>query len=381
MTRVYMSSTYEDLERHREAVFRALRRLPVDLIAMEEYVAMDKRPLKKCVSDVLNCQIYLGIFAWRYGYIPPKSNPEKRSITELEFRAAEGSERLVFLARYDHPWQPTYIDAVAGEPSSATKLKALREELEQELMCDFFGTPDNLAALATGAVSMAISSAKPATFALPTELTDVAVIKEFGSTLTPEIVAKVTEAIEDAAGARVVEIDLGTGKTWWSTRLFLLAALAEDFTDIESLMFVHGSGRLVGMASPTHVRRALELENPGLRESYRRSLPADAAASGEKIAAVVDIAQQFRQHWADTEVDVKLWMSAQRLRSLLGERLITAHVGLDQKRQANTASLVAQVIDQRPSLVPVTVKGIPRQVMDRVALATNIASSGLESVL
>ena len=129
MTRVYMSSTYEDLERHREAVFRALRRLPVDLIAMEEYVAMDKRPLKKCVSDVLNCQIYLGIFAWRYGYIPPKSNPEKRSITELEFRAAEGAERLVFLARYDHPWQPTYIPRQKRDKRRCRSLPHPRERM------------------------------------------------------------------------------------------------------------------------------------------------------------------------------------------------------------------------------------------------------------
>ena len=47
----YMSSTFEDLYAHREAVYGALRRLPIDLIAMKDYAAMDKRPLQKYLEE------------------------------------------------------------------------------------------------------------------------------------------------------------------------------------------------------------------------------------------------------------------------------------------------------------------------------------------
>ena len=45
MARIYISSTYEDLKDYREAAYRALRRLRHDVVAMEDYVAADERPL------------------------------------------------------------------------------------------------------------------------------------------------------------------------------------------------------------------------------------------------------------------------------------------------------------------------------------------------
>ena len=37
---------------------------------MEDYVAKDQRPLQMCLDDVASSDVYVGIFAWRYGYIP-----------------------------------------------------------------------------------------------------------------------------------------------------------------------------------------------------------------------------------------------------------------------------------------------------------------------
>jgi hypothetical protein len=48
MTTIYLSSTYADLKKHRTAVFNALRRSGYRVIAMEEYVARDDRPLEAC---------------------------------------------------------------------------------------------------------------------------------------------------------------------------------------------------------------------------------------------------------------------------------------------------------------------------------------------
>ncbi|MCP3868422.1 MAG: DUF4062 domain-containing protein [Gammaproteobacteria bacterium] len=86
MTTIYLSSTFEDLKEQRSAVFEALRKSGYQVIAMEDYVARDDRPLKACLDDVGRADIYVGMFAFRYGYIPPEEhgNPCGRSITELE---------------------------------------------------------------------------------------------------------------------------------------------------------------------------------------------------------------------------------------------------------------------------------------------------------
>ncbi len=91
MTTIYLSSSYEDLKDYRRVVFEALRRSGYNVIAMEEYVARDDRPVYACLQDVDHADIYVGLFAFRYGYIPPAAhgNPNGLSITELEFRRAD----------------------------------------------------------------------------------------------------------------------------------------------------------------------------------------------------------------------------------------------------------------------------------------------------
>jgi hypothetical protein len=104
--KIYISSTFSDLEPYREAVYKALRKLRHDVVAMEDYVATDKRPLDKCLADVESCDVYVGIFAWRYGYVPKKDNPQKQSITEREFRRAVEKDKqcLIFLMADEAPW-------------------------------------------------------------------------------------------------------------------------------------------------------------------------------------------------------------------------------------------------------------------------------------
>ena len=87
---VYISSTFEDLKEYRAAVFEALDKAGFRVGRMEGYAASDERPLDVCLQDVESRDIYVGIFAWRYGYIPPKEhgNVAGLSITECEYRHA-----------------------------------------------------------------------------------------------------------------------------------------------------------------------------------------------------------------------------------------------------------------------------------------------------
>jgi Domain of unknown function (DUF4062) len=71
--RVYISATVQDVAEYRLAVARTLRRMGHVVEGMEEYVAEARRPIERCLVDVAACDAYLGIIAWRYGYVPKQA--------------------------------------------------------------------------------------------------------------------------------------------------------------------------------------------------------------------------------------------------------------------------------------------------------------------
>jgi hypothetical protein len=156
LAKIYLSSTYSDLIEHRKAVYDELRRLRHDVIAMEDYVATDQRPLDKCLADVTSCDLYIGLFAWRYGYIPVVDNPAGRSITELEYRKAcsTGKSCLIFLLKEDAAWPPRLADMMTKENSQGERIIALRQELVTNNTFSFFGTVEELASLVSVAVTL-----------------------------------------------------------------------------------------------------------------------------------------------------------------------------------------------------------------------------------
>ena len=72
----------------RDRVAGVLRTLGHRAIGMEDYPASDQRPLDKCLADIGQCDAYVGIFANRYGYVPP--GQAGKSITQLDSRRPHG---------------------------------------------------------------------------------------------------------------------------------------------------------------------------------------------------------------------------------------------------------------------------------------------------
>jgi hypothetical protein len=72
-------------------------------------------------------------------------------------------------------------------------------------------------------------------------------------------------------GFELLEINLRTAPYWWSTRLYILAALAEEYTNIERLVFVEqdAARAFVGIAAPADARRALAKRFPDYEVVYR----------------------------------------------------------------------------------------------------------------
>lgn len=154
MAKIYLSSTFSDLKDHRAAVYHILRMLRHDVISMEDYVAGDQRPLDKCLEDVRNCDIYVGLIAWRYGFIPDRDNPEQKSITEQEYRQAVTSDipQLIFLAEDGAPWPEEIKDSETGDGDNGQYIAAFRSELGNDKIVSYFKTPEQLAGLVSVAV-------------------------------------------------------------------------------------------------------------------------------------------------------------------------------------------------------------------------------------
>jgi Domain of unknown function (DUF4062) len=159
---VYLSSTFQDLEPFRAKVGRSLRMGNKHVIGMEDYAAADERPLDRCRADVEATDVYVGIFAYRYGFIPATDNPESKSITELEYRHARGKKPcLIFLHDEDGPWLRKFSDDVTGEGERGARIDALRKELGENHSVGFFKSEDHLAALVTAAI-LNLETTKPA---------------------------------------------------------------------------------------------------------------------------------------------------------------------------------------------------------------------------
>ena len=156
MTTIYLSSTYEDLKEHRRVVFDALRKSGYQVNAMEDYVATDKRPVDKCLKDVTEADIYVGIFAFRYGYVPPAdhNNPKSLSITELEFRHAERLQKpcLTFVVNDRDAMDTDFMDALTAE-DKGDRINMFRQYLLTEKLASSFSSPHELAALVLAAVT------------------------------------------------------------------------------------------------------------------------------------------------------------------------------------------------------------------------------------
>ena len=55
------------------AAIRILRQIGHAVLAMEDLVAASAAPLVKVLEMIDRSEAYVGIFAWRYGYVPGKA--------------------------------------------------------------------------------------------------------------------------------------------------------------------------------------------------------------------------------------------------------------------------------------------------------------------
>jgi tetratricopeptide (TPR) repeat protein len=134
-----ISSTAIDLPEHRRHASDACLRMTMLPLAMEQWPASPMEALSLSREYVDQADYYLGIFGFRYGFIP---EGQDKSITELEYeRAIERRiPRFIFIAQDDHR-----ASLPEEEPGvRAEKLRSLKERLKKDQVVRFFRSVEQL---------------------------------------------------------------------------------------------------------------------------------------------------------------------------------------------------------------------------------------------
>jgi hypothetical protein len=137
---VFISSTSRDLLDHRAAVAKALRYGGYHAIDMADFMARPEGATTACLKEVAESDLFVGIYAWRYGYIPAGATV---SITEQEYIEAERLRKpcFIFMVDENYGWPDQFKEG--GD--SARLLAEFKSRLDLKLVRTTFTTPDDLA--------------------------------------------------------------------------------------------------------------------------------------------------------------------------------------------------------------------------------------------
>ena len=137
---VMISSTFKDFEPHRPGILDAILRVSMHPLMMEFMPASDRDAIDESLRIVDDAEIYLGIFGFRYGYVPddPIRNPKRLSITELEYRRAVERDipRICFFMDKTHPITMADTEEDSKDPIEIDRRKKRLQALKDEIGAD-----------------------------------------------------------------------------------------------------------------------------------------------------------------------------------------------------------------------------------------------------
>ncbi len=283
--KVFLSSTYVDLIEHRKAAHDALEQLGLHVIGMESFGARPEDSTRACLKEVKESDLFVGIYAHRYGYIPKDSDV---SITEQEFDYAKklGKPIFGFIVDDEFIWHQKY-----WEHDKTDKLNAFLNKVKKQPV-EFFTTPDNLASGIASSVGHYLSehpNSQSPIYQSP---------KPTGSTLPPlphffgraDELTKIAEALSPESLNFCILIDGpgGIGKTAlaikaahnapdevFSRKIFITAKVRE--------LTAEGEEKLTDFTRPTYLAMLDELGKE-LGEEGLEKLPPDERPNTLRMA-------------------------------------------------------------------------------------------------
>jgi hypothetical protein len=439
--RVFVSSTFEDLREHRAAAIRVLRQLGHEVLAMEDLIAGSSAPLAKVLEMVDRAEVYVGVFAWRYGYVPvPGTSPTQQvlppvvndatygqtSITHYEYLRAVQRKLpvMAFLLDEQHPWPPQLIDGFdstrSNAPPNAELIRDLRQRLQQERVVAWFTTPADLEARVSAAVTMAGLTRQ-------LDLQEAAILTSATGTARDSSAEQgIKHAVMRAGEIQLHALKINLVPEWWSTRLYLIAALSQRLTQVRRILVVTPAGasaratggQATGVAGCA-VAAAPAPVNPSVEEQFVGQLSTAAILSviGPKLEALRKFQDWLQQRQAGfneagaeihrllegwynafgdalghhaNEDAAKVTLTPEVLRRWFGDAMLQQPVHITDLQRASVVDLL-RLLDYPNDYVPVLTRASPGRnesagglminVMDKKALNARLARSYLVELM
>ena len=210
----------------------------------------------------------------------------------------------------------------------------------------------------------------------------VMAMAEMGPSGSPELLVTFRDAIRSQA--RLLRLNLRNDDYWWSTRVYLAAAIAADYTKVEQLVFVRGKEeRLwIGMLDPATTRARLAGVFPQYERNYR--IARQAAASVGDVNAPLD---------ADAEIASILmnwpgqfgWQEDQ-VKQIVTSDLLQRWLGTDLDAEALPHGPLTPLLQYQVNMRPrrytaLVIEGRLMAVVDKNVLATRTTEEVLRRQL
>jgi hypothetical protein len=149
---IFVSSTYEDLKREREAVSKAILELGHIPVGMEMFSAADEQQWQLIRRQIEQSDYYIAIVAHRYGSLAGDVSYTER---EYDYAIENGVPVLGFVIDDRATWLPEYIDK---DSPSIERLEAFKGKIKSR-MVSIWSNADQLSAQVLAALSKAFAAA------------------------------------------------------------------------------------------------------------------------------------------------------------------------------------------------------------------------------
>ena len=335
---------------------------------MEDLVAASAAPLLKVIEMIDRSDAYVGIFAWRYGYVPghdasPALQPQvtppvadakqgETSITHYEYlRALERKlPVMAFLLDERCPWPPQLIDgfdtANPDTQKNANRIRALRLELQQQKIVSWFTTPADLEARVSAAVTMAGVTSQ-------LNLQAATALSAESGTGDSDSSGGMSAAIANAVANQQHALKIDLASVWWSTRLYLIAALAERLTQVRRILIVRTgqpAEEFIGQLSTAMIQSVIGPKIPALTvfETSLRARPTILDDVDQEINQVMSEWQVAMPSERSAKVDI----TPELLRRWFGEAMLQQPVHITDLERASVVDLL-RLLDYPSDYVPV----------------------------
>ena len=197
------------------------------------------------------------------------------------------------------------------------------------------------------------------------------------------------ETISQKPQAKLLTLNIDSGPEWWSTRVFLVAALLEQFTEIQWIVFVENCGGpddcFIGFATPQAVRRAFaaKYKSLALPRALDDPSPLDLEGVYQSTPAPVTLqtaGENFVMWFVQTgripEDQQKKKITKDRLRRWLGTALERNYVEWHDGPPPEW--MLKKILNQREPIVALVQCGRLKLIVDRDDLTAKLTAQGIK---